>query len=37
VVIDKKGKHWTLIDFSVPLAKNVTKKAGEKAGADIEI
>jgi len=30
VVIDKKRKHWTLIDFSVPLDKNVLKKEEEK-------
>jgi len=30
VVIDKKRKHWTLIDFLVPLDKNVLKKEEEK-------
>ena len=30
VVIDKKAKHWTLIDFSVPLDQNVLKKEEEK-------
>ena len=30
VVIDKKAKHWTLIDLSVPLDQNVLKKEEEK-------
>ena len=30
VVVDKKGKHWTIIDFSVPSDRNVLKKEEEK-------
>ena len=30
VVVDQRSGKWTLVDFSVPLDKNVVKKEDEK-------